>query len=383
MKRKGKRLPLTIAVLAAAVISAGMLQSVQVLADASVKTGTVHVSQFGEYDVNAKVSVDEDRITDIVISGSNYGGAFAEENEERLAAAAKGMIPALKGLSIRDNRAISEADIVSGATYSANAIKKAVLNALELEEVKEDAGVPEQVPEAGEYAVEIRVRTDLIDHSLVENDTSRATLQVDETGNMVLKYTMVSGTAKEPLYILGFNGYYQNNDRSRGLTTAGAQWITEEKNGRTVVTEVSFPLSGLSAVYYANTSLYVPAMRNVNGEISGVLFDNGNFSIDNFISVNWKTLQKSGTQEDGNKSESGGAEEQMNISANVAGSISSPDYTITVPSDASSGSMIKNSAAANTGDKTRADVFAILLPVCGGAALLAAVLEHRRKTAKK
>ena len=78
--------------------------------------------------------------------------------------------------------------------------------------------VPAQVPEAGTYQVTVAVRSDVVDHSLVQTDTAQAVLQVDESGQMKLSYTMVSGTDQEPMYILGVNGYYVNNDRAGALS---------------------------------------------------------------------------------------------------------------------------------------------------------------------
>ena len=67
----------------------------------------------------------------------------------------------------------------------------------------------------------VAVRSDVVDHSLVQADTTQAVLQVDDNGQMKLSYTMVSGTDQEPMYILGVNGYYVNNDRSGTLSMDG------------------------------------------------------------------------------------------------------------------------------------------------------------------
>src|SRR5699024_3430618 len=109
-------------------------------------------------------------------------------------------------------------DAVSGATYSSNGIKNAVMDALGLEKEDTSGNVPSQTPEAGTYHVTVAVRSDVVDHSLVQTDTAQAVLQVEENGQMYLSYTMVSGTEQEPMYILGVNGYYVNNDRSGDLS---------------------------------------------------------------------------------------------------------------------------------------------------------------------
>ena len=68
------------------------------------------------------------------------------------------------------------------------------MNALGLEEEESSGNVPSQVPEAGTYQVTVAVRSDVVDHSLVQADTTQAVLQVDDNGQMKLSYTMVSGT---------------------------------------------------------------------------------------------------------------------------------------------------------------------------------------------
>lgn len=46
-----------------------------------------------------------------------------------------------------------------------------------------------------------------------------------------------------------------------------------------VVTKVSFPLEGdFAAIYNTNADIYVPAMKNLNGLVSGIDFKQGRFS---------------------------------------------------------------------------------------------------------
>ena len=138
--------------------------------------------------------------------------------------------------------------------------------------------MPAEVPEAGTYTITVAVRSDVVDHSLVQTETAPAVLEVDEEGNMRLSYRMVSGTEQEPMYILGFNGYYVNNEDTGELSMEGVTYSTEEAGEYQVVTDVSVPLTGdISRYYYNNVYIYVPAMSNLNGEISGIYFENGRF----------------------------------------------------------------------------------------------------------
>ena len=124
---------------------------------------------------------------------------------------------------------------------------------------------------AGHLWILVAVRSDVVDHSLIQTDTAPAVLQVEEDGTMRLSYRMVSGTDQEPMYILGFNGYYIDNEDSGELSMEGVTFRTEEAGEYQVVTQVSVPLPGeLSRYYYNNVYIYVPAMGNLNGEISGI-----------------------------------------------------------------------------------------------------------------
>ena len=69
-----------------------------------------------------------------------------------------------------------------------------------------------------------------------------------------------------------------------------------------VVTKVSFPLEGdFAAIYNTNADIYVPAMKNLNGLVSGIDFKQGRFSADCFVKVYWDSLTK--TSSDNNKSD--------------------------------------------------------------------------------
>lgn len=261
--------------------------------DSYTKNGTFHIDQFGEYDINAAVTVTDGKISNVDITGDHFGGTYGEVNKGKLASAVNGMLEGFIGLRDDDAQAIADLDTVSGATYSSNGIKSAVANALGLDIGSEQpADVPEQVPEAGIYRVTAAVRSDVVDHSLVQGDTAEAMLTVDENGQMRLSFDLVSGTDQEPLYVLGFNGYYEGNDRLGKLSMDGVAIETAQSQDYEVVTKVDMPLSGLSQYYYANGYLYVPAMSNLNGEISGIHFENGRFNVDMIITMYWDTLEK-------------------------------------------------------------------------------------------
>lgn len=301
------------------------------------KSGTFHIDQFGEYDIDADVTVTDGKITDITITGANFGGTYAEVNKTKLASAIEGMAGSFLGLEDTDTDSLKEIDAVSGATYSSNGIKEAVADALGLDLSDSSApAVPSETPEPGTYDVTVAVRSDVVDHSLVQTETADAVLTVEEDGQMRLSYRMVSGTDQEPMYILGFNGYYTDNDPEQELTMDGVDYSTEERNGYTVVTDVSFPLTGLSQYYYNNTYIYVPAMSNLNGEISGILFENGRFSVKTIVTMYWDTLKKQETGTDGDESTE---EKDMEISADIGEETSSPSCIVSVPSSLSMGKL--------------------------------------------
>ncbi|MDU2211036.1 MAG: NEAT domain-containing protein, partial [Eubacterium sp.] len=119
---------------------------------------------------------------------------------------------------------------------------------------------------------------------------------------------IINGTSKEPLYIYGFNGYYEGNDTSKSLKEAAVEMndiqYSDDVFGEDekVVTKVSFPLEGdFAAIYNTNADIYVPAMKNLNGLVSGIDFKQGRFSADCFVKVYWDSLTK--TSSDNNKSD--------------------------------------------------------------------------------
>ena len=249
------------------------------------------------------MTVKDGRITDVSLAGNDFKGTHADDNQMYLNKAinglgsTKGMKEKLTGLYMNDAQKLNDLDTVSGATYSSNAIKNATMNALGVkieQEVIPDA--PTEKPAPGLYYIEMKDRTDVVDHGLVgESKKVGAYLRVDNDGKMWLTYKMVSGTTGEPLYVLGYNGYYPNGDTTQPLTKEGVTYSTESTTAPTigdctVVTDITVPLDGISQTYVNNVYLYVDAMKNLNGEVSGVNFDAGKFNINSTITLYWDTL---------------------------------------------------------------------------------------------
>ena len=288
----------------------------------TTEVSTAEVEQFGNYNVTSQVTVKDGRITDVSLAGNDFKGTHADDNQMYLNKAinglgsTKGMKEKLTGLYMNDAQKLNDLDTVSGATYSSNAIKTATMNALGVkieQEVIPDA--PTEKPAPGLYYIEMKDRTDVVDHGLVgESKKVGAYLRVDNDGKMWLTYKMVSGTTGEPLYVLGYNGYYPNGDTTQPLTKEGVTYSTESTTAPTigdctVVTDITVPLDGISQTYVNNVYLYVEAMKNLNGEVSGVYFDAGKFNINSTITLYWDTLY--------NLSEDSGAAELAKLSDGV------------------------------------------------------------------
>lgn len=269
----------------------------------TTEVSTAEVEQFGNYNVTSQVTVTDGRITAVTLDGNDFKGTHADDNQMYLNKAinglgsTKGMKDKLVGLYMNDADKLNKLDTVTGATYSSNAIKTATMNALGVkieQEIIPDA--PEEKPEAGFYSIDIKDRTDVVDHGLVgESKKATAYLRVDNDGKMWLTYKMVSGTVGEPLYVLGYNGYYPDNNTEGPLSTEGVTYSTERMTALTigendVVTDITVPLDGVRQTYINNVYLYVEAMKNLNGEVSGVYFDNGKFNINSTITLYWDTL---------------------------------------------------------------------------------------------
>ena len=263
------------------------------------------VEQFGNYSVTAQVTVKDGQISDVVLEGTDFKGSYINENQAYLNRAVngmgsiKGMKEKLTGLYINDTDKLNNLDTVSGATYSSNAVKQAVMKALGMEiyqEVLPD--VPEKKPEAGTYRITVRGRTDMSDHKLLgSSDKADAVLRVDTKGKMWLTYKMVSGDPGEPLWVLGYNGYYPGNNTSGKLSMDGVTFSTEKMTiptigSSSVVTEVTVPLDEMRQTYLNNLYLYVDVMKKLDGEVSGIIFDKGKFNINSTHTLYWDTLKK-------------------------------------------------------------------------------------------
>ena len=283
---------------------AGAKESGDATLNFTTEVASAEVEQFGKYNVTSQVTVTDGRITDVELSGNGFGGTYAQDNKSYLSIAMngtfdeKGMKDRLVGLYMNDAQKLNDLDTVTGATYSSNAIKTATMKALNVKiEQEEIPEAPEEAPAPGLYLITIKDRTAVVDHGLVGEDKKvPAYLRVDDSGKMWLSYKMVSGTAKEPLYVLGYNGYYLDNDTTQAPTTEGATWSTEVMDAPTigdnsVVTDITVPLDTVRQTYVNNVYLYVEAMKNLNGEASGVMFDHGKFNIDSTITLYWDTLQ--------------------------------------------------------------------------------------------
>lgn len=263
------------------------------------------VEQFGNYSVTAQVTVKDGQISDVVLEGTDFKGSYINENQAYLNRAVngmgsiKGMKEKLTGLYINDTDKLNNLDTVSGATYSSNAVKQAVMKALGMEiyqEVLPD--VPEKKPEAGTYRITVRGRTDMSDHKLLgSSDKADAVLRVDTKGKMWLTYKMVSGDPGEPLWVLGYNGYYPGNNTSGKLSMDGVTFSTKKMTiptigSSSVVTEVTVPLDEMRQTYLNNLYLYVDVMKKLDGEVSGIIFDKGKFNINSTLTLYWDTLKK-------------------------------------------------------------------------------------------
>lgn len=269
--------------------------------------GTAKVTQFGKYDVNVIVTAVKNVITGVSISGDGYGGTYADANRARMDKIIAALAEAWNGMRIDDAEAVYgvpevQVDAVSGATYSAKGARDAVMNALSLTHEEEPVTVPKEVPSPGTYNIPVAYYSDVVYHSLVKDDrTEEATLVVDEQGNMLLTIPLYSGTAKEPLYTMGFDGYFENNDLSDSIVAVGEEDVTMADTDfadenfseeRQIVSGVTFPLTGeLAAIYHTQTYLYVPAMKKLNGEINGVKFENGMFHVTCFAKLYWDELE--------------------------------------------------------------------------------------------
>ena len=270
--------------------------------------GHHQVFQFGHYDVNVEVTVTDGLIQGVAISAENYTDDqdIAQQDADKMAQVAGVLNTAWNGIKpTQENaaqmyNAINAPEVldgISGATYSAKGVRDAMMDAFKLD--YEEPIVPPESVKPGEYTVEVAYYAEVGEHSLVENDTTMAKVIVAEDGTMRMELNPVSGSAKEPMYIMALNGVYPDNDRTQALSDADCQQTLEDidftdeyfPEDTQVSTWISFPMNGApQAIYYTNMYLYVPAMNNLNGESFGVSFDHGRFSTDICCKVYWDTL---------------------------------------------------------------------------------------------
>lgn len=260
--------------------------------DNATKDGTkenkVHITQFGGYDIKTIVTYQDGKVTDLKVTGEKFEGNYAKQNETiYLPMAIDKIKDQVIGLDIKDQDAFDQVDTVSGATTSATAIKNAVMESVGLTPKQEVLAPAPETVEEGTYEIQIKNTTDSIEHSLSATDSDNkvtATLKVDQNGKMTLSYPVVS---KEAIHVLAFNGYYHGSD----LTKEGSE---EKKDTNDIVTNVTMPLisENPELTYKANFKVYVPAMKNLNGNVHGITFDHGKFSTDTTITLYWDTLKE-------------------------------------------------------------------------------------------
>ena len=251
------------------------------------KENTIHIAQFGGYDIKTTVTYKDGKVTDLQIKGENFEGKYAEENENiYLPKAINKIKDQIQGLDITDQNSFDKVDTVSGATTSASAIKNAVMESLGLTSKEEVLAPAPETVEEGTYGIQMKNMTSTVEHSLSAANSENkvtATLKVDKNGKMTLSYPVVT---KEAMDVLAFNGYYNGSD----LTKEGSE---ETKDGESVTT-VNMPLTGdkPELTYKANFKMYVPAMSNLSGEHGGITFDHGKFDTDAQITLYWDTLKE-------------------------------------------------------------------------------------------
>lgn len=251
------------------------------------KENTIHITQFGGYDIKTTVTYKEGKITDLQVQGENFEGKYAEDNQNTyLPKAINKIKDQILGLDITDQSSFDKVDTVSGATTSATAIKNAVMESVGLTPKDEIIAPAPETVKAGTYEIQIKNTTNTVEHSISAANSDNkvtATLKVDQNGKMTLSYPVVT---KEAMDVLAFNGYYNGTD----LTKEESE---ETKDGENL-TNVTMPLTGTKPelTYKANFKMYVPAMSNLNGEHNGITFDHGKFDTDATITLYWDTLKE-------------------------------------------------------------------------------------------
>ena len=251
------------------------------------KENTIHITQFGGYDIKTTVTYKDGEVTDFQAKGENFEGKYAEKNENvYLPKAINKIKDQIQGLDIKDQDAFDKVDTISGATTSASAIKNAVMESIGLTPKEEVLAPAPETVEEGTYEIQVKNTTNTVEHSLSAANSDNkvtATLKVDKNGKMTLSYPVVT---KEAMDVLAFNGYYNGSE----LTKEGSE---ETKDGDNI-TNVNMPLASENPeiTYKANFKMYVPAMSGLNGEQGGIIFDHGKFDTDTTLTLYWDTLKE-------------------------------------------------------------------------------------------
>jgi heme-binding NEAT domain protein len=170
-----------------------------------VYEGRKYVSAFG-YDVVVKVSVKDDIITNVEISGENFEDEDAYYSKDMLAKAAEGLKSSFNGKSMSDANGIYNIDAVSSATVSSYAIRDAVMSALNLkvgDNITENPSVT--IVNDGEYTADISIlKADSDDTSSAQRSfiTTEVPIEVKDgkmyvqlayTSSMIEKIEQLSG----------------------------------------------------------------------------------------------------------------------------------------------------------------------------------------------
>ena len=95
---------------AACIASAALILTALPVISASAATsvkGTSHVTQFGEYDIEVTVGVEDQKISSLLAEGKNYAGNYVSDNQLRLEMAAEVLEEAYLGKSTADAKEIT------------------------------------------------------------------------------------------------------------------------------------------------------------------------------------------------------------------------------------------------------------------------------------
>lgn len=298
--------------------------------------GSALMDQFGKYNVYAQVEVTDNVISSVTLSADGYDETYENVfvNKYKMESVIEGLSDFWNGMTASDAESIYDVDVVTSATYSSRVARDAVMDALGLEYEEEIINVPESI-DPGTYVVPVAFYTDIVYHSLVQYDrTESAILEVKDDGSMYLTMDIINGTSQEPLYVTEFLGSYMDNDNTADdylseeasreaylilgdVTKSDIAYADEFFDEDTqVVTQVTLPLEGgLDTIYNSRIDIYVPAMNNLDGVMSGVYFRDGHFEVDTFAKIYWDEISDANSQ-------------SMQITATVAKNVSTGSVTI-------------------------------------------------------